>query len=150
MLENCLDKCSEAGNYTIYTAFCKANRILLSHYDPVCSLSGGSDSDIVLDMIHRLDENGRVRYFWIDTGLEYTATKEHLAELERKYGIAIERIKPKKSIPLCVKEFGVPFLSKYVSEQMMRLQKHGFKWEDEPLEVLLQKYPNCKRRNRTY
>lgn len=26
----------------------------------------------------------------------------------------------------------------------MRLQKHGFQWEDEPLEVLLQKYPKCK------
>ena len=43
-----------------------------------------------------------------------------------------------------MREYGVPFLSKYVSGQMMRLQKHGFQWEDEPLEVLLQKYPKCK------
>lgn len=64
--------------------------------------------------------------------------------LEKKYNIKIERIKPKKSIPACVKEYGVPFLSKYVSEQMMRLQAHGFQWEDEPLDVLLKKYPNCK------
>ena len=27
---------------------------------------------------------------------------------------------------------------------MMRLQKHNFQWEDEPLEVLLKKYPKCK------
>lgn len=26
----------------------------------------------------------------------------------------------------------------------MRLQSHNFQWEDEPLEVLLKKYPNCK------
>ena len=53
-------------------------------------------------------------------------------------------MKPDKPIPTCVREYGVPFLSKYVSEQMMRLQKHNFQWEDEPLEVLLQKYPQCK------
>ena len=58
--------------------------------------------------------------------------------------ITIERVKPDKPIPTCVREYGVPFLSKYVSEQMMRLQAHGFQWEDEPLEVLLQRYPRCK------
>lgn len=101
-------------------------------------------SDIVLDMIHKVDEDGKVKYFWIDTGLEYSATKEHLDFLEQKYGIEIIRLKPDKPIPTCVREYGVPFLSKYVSEQMMRLQKHNFQWEDEPLEVLLQKYPQCK------
>ena len=49
-----------------------------------------------------------------------------------------------KPIPTCVKQYGVPFLLKYVSEQMMRLQPHGFQWEDEPFEVLLQRYPRCK------
>lgn len=48
-----------------------------------------------------------------------------------------------KSIPACVKHYGVPYMSKYVSEQMMRLQAHHFQWEDEPLEVLLKKYPKC-------
>jgi hypothetical protein len=86
-----------------------------------------------------------ITYYWIDTGLEYTATKEHLNFLEKEYGIEIQRIKPKKSIPTCVKQYGVPFLSKYVSEQMMRLQAHGFQWEDEPLEVLLKNIQNVKR-----
>ncbi|HQM03052.1 MAG TPA: hypothetical protein PLH98_21350, partial [Ruminococcus flavefaciens] len=95
-------------------------------------------------LIHKVDEDGKVKYFWIDTGLEYSATKEHLDYLEQKYGITIERVKPDKPIPTCVKQYGVPFLSKYVSEQMMRLQAHGFQWEDEPLEVLLQRYPRCK------
>ena len=144
MNEEILNKCADNNNYTIYTAFCKAQRIMMRSYSPVCSISGGSDSDIVLDLIHKVDEDGKVKYFWIDTGLEYTATKEHLDFLEQKYGITIERVKPDKPIPTCVKQYGVPFLSKYVSEQMMRLQAHGFQWEDEPLEVLLQKYPRCK------
>lgn len=144
MNEEILNKCADNNNYTIYTAFCKAQRIMMRSYSPLCSISGGSDSDIVLDLIHKVDEDGKVKYFWIDTGLEYTATKEHLDFLEQKYGITIERVKPDKPIPTCVKQYGVPFLSKYVSEQMMRLQAHGFQWEDEPLEVLLQKYPRCK------
>ena len=144
MLDEALNKCADNNNYTIYTSMCKAQRILMRSYSPVCSISGGSDSDIVLDLIHKVDEDGKVKYFWIDTGLEYSATKEHLDFLEQKYGITIERVKPDKPIPTCVKEYGVPFLSKYVSEQMMRLQAHGFQWEDEPLEVLLQKYPRCK------
>ena len=121
MLDEALNKCADNNNYTIYTSMCKAQRILMRSYYPVCSISGGSDSDIVLDLIHKVDEDGKVKYFWIDTGLEYTATKEHLDYLEQKYGITIERVKPDKPIPTCVREYGVPFLSKYVSEQMMRL-----------------------------
>lgn len=144
MLDEALNKCVENNNYTIYTSMCKAQCILMRSYYPVCSISGGSDSDIVLDLIHKVDEDGKVKYFWIDTGLEYSATKEHLDYLEQKYGITIERVKPDKPIPTCVKQYGVPFLSKYVSEQMMRLQAHGFQWENEPLEVLLKRYPRCK------
>lgn len=139
-----LNRCADKGNYNIYTSFCKAQRLLIQSFSPICSISGGADSDIVLDLIHKVDEDKKVTYFWIDTGFEYLATREHLTELEKKYDIEIIRLKPEKPIPTCVKEYGVPFLSKYVSEQMMRLQKHSFQWEDEPLEVLLKKYPKCK------
>lgn len=138
------NKLLHANHFTILDSYVKANSVLNGSNTALCSVSGGSDSDIMLDIIHTLDESGKVVYYWINTGLEYQATKEHLDELEQKYGIEIIRLKPDKSIPLCVKEYGVPFLSKYVSEQMMRLQKHGFQWENEPLEVLLQKYPKCK------
>lgn len=134
----------QTENYTIVDSFAKAINVLNRSSTPICSVSGGSDSDVVLDLIHRLDENEKVTYFWVDTGLEYQATKEHLDWLEQKYHIQIQRINPIKPIPTCVKQYGMPFLSKYVSEQMMRLQAHGFQWEDEPLEVLLQKYPRCK------
>ena len=75
MLDEALTKCADNNNYTIYTSMCKAQRILMRSYYPVCSISGGSDSDIVLDLIHKVDEDGKVKYFWIDTGLEYSATK---------------------------------------------------------------------------
>ena len=99
----------------------------------------------MLDLIERVrDGTGcEVDYIWFDTGLEYRATKEHLDYLEDRYGIDIIRYKAKKSIPACVKEYGQPFHSKYTSTHMERLQKHGFQWEDEPYEVLLERYPDC-------
>ncbi len=144
MTHEFVDELLTLNNFSIFDGYAKAQAVIQKHNTVVCSISGGSDSDIVLDIMHNVDENGKVTYCWFDTGLEYTATKEHLRYLEEKYGIEIMRIKPDKPIPTCVKQYGVPFLSKYVSEQMMRLQKHGFQWEDEPLEVLMKKYPRCK------
>ena len=43
-----------------------------------CSISGGSDSDVMLDIIWRCDKDNKVEYVWFDTGLEYQATKKHL------------------------------------------------------------------------
>ena len=63
MLDEALNKCAENNNYTIYTSMCKAQRILMRSYDAVCSISGGSDSDIVLDLIHKVDEDGKVPTF---------------------------------------------------------------------------------------
>ena len=109
------------------------------------SISGGSDSDIMLDVIERIGhENCEVTYVFFDTGLEYEATKDHIGYLEKKYGIKIDTLKPKKPIPVSCAEHGTPFLSKYVSNCISRLQKHGFQWEDEPLDVLLGKYTNCR------
>lgn len=110
----------------------------------ICSISGGSDSDVMLDICWRCDKDNKIEYVWFDTGLEYSATKEHLKKLEQKYGIKFTVRKAIKSIPLSCKQFGQPFLSKRVSENMQRLQKHGFKWEDEDFEVLYQRYPKCK------
>lgn len=115
-----------------------------SYERPVCSVSGGADSDMMVDIVTKCDPTKKVRYIFFDTGLEYRATKDHLQHLESKYDITIERIKPKMAIPTTCKKYGVPFLSKYVSEMLNRLQKHGFKWENEPYESLEKKYPNCK------
>jgi 3'-phosphoadenosine 5'-phosphosulfate sulfotransferase (PAPS reductase)/FAD synthetase len=133
----------EDKNYTIISAQRKAERLIMTHSTPTCSISGGSDSDIMLDMIYRADPDKKVKYYFCDTGLEYQATKDHLSEVESRYGIKIERIRPAKPIPTCVREYGVPFISKYVSEMISRLQRHNFRWEDEPFEVLIERYPKC-------
>lgn len=109
-------------------------------------VSGGSDSDIVVDWIQKCNNENdlNINYVFCDTGVEYAATKKHIKGLEEKYKIHIERQKASKSIPECCHKYGVPWFSKYVSEMMERLQRHNFKWENEPFEVLIKKYPKCK------
>lgn len=111
----------------------------------MASISGGADSDIMLDMLERIGYPlSEMHYVFFDTGIEFQATKRHLDYLEEKYGISIERHKAKLPVPLGVKKYGVPFLSKQVSQYISRLQKHGFKWEDRPFEELYAEYPRCK------
>ena len=114
----------------IVNAVAKTYYILQTFNSPGCSISGGADSDVMLDLVHRLDDDGKVRYVWFNTGLEYNATKRHLDFLESKYGITIERFAPAKSIPLAVHEYGQPFLSKFVSNKIAGLQKKGFDFSD--------------------
>jgi hypothetical protein len=54
------------------------------------------------------------------------------------------REKPVVSSPKACNIFGIPFISKSISEFISRLQKHGFKFEDEPYEILILRYPKCK------
>ena len=108
----------------------------------VCAISGGSDSDIMLDICIRCDKDKKIDYVWFDTGLEYQATKDHLKYLREKYGIEIKTYKAVKAIPTCCREYGQPFLSKRVTDYISRLQKHRFQWENESIEILLPKY--CK------
>lgn len=107
-----------------------------------CSVSGGADSDILIDLCEKAEPHF-VRYVFFDTGIEYQATKEHLDWLEQKYGIEIHREKAKVPVPLGNKKYGVPFLSKHVSEMISRLQKHNFHWENESYDVLSSMYKGC-------
>lgn len=131
-------------NFVIQGALCRCHEIIESHSKIVCLISGGGDSDVVLDMVLRCGGAEITDFAFIDTGLEYEATLAHLKFLEEKYGITIHRKKAMKSIPRSVREYGVPFWSKYASDMIYRLQSHNFQWEDEPYEVLMQRYPNCK------
>lgn len=109
------------------------------------SISGGSDSDVIIDlMLRSVEDRSKLHFVFFDTGLEYQATKDHLLYLEEKYSVQIERLRPKKPLPICSREFGEPFISKLVSEYMMRLQKHGFKWESGTYDELIVKYPKCE------
>lgn len=129
-------------NITIVDSFTKAESLLCKgkFEKIVVSVSGGSDSDLIVDIVTRLHIDATYVYF--DTGLEYRATKEHLIYLEQRYGIEIKRIRSKCPVPLAVKRVGQPFLSKQVSEYISRLQKAGFKWQDKPYEELVKDYPH--------
>ena len=141
---DCINDERIQSNATIFDGYCKAISVLSRHDHVAVSVSGGKDSDIMVDIISRIDKDKKCRYIWFDTGLEYAATKRHLTELEEKYGITIERIKAIKPIPTSCKEYGVPFLNKFVSDMIYRLQSHDFKWEDEDYDTLIEKHPKCK------
>ena len=83
------------------------------------SVSGGSDSDCIVHLICKyFPEYIEKCYFvFVNTGLEYAATKRHLCDLERKYGIRIDRIRG-QSVVTSVKEWGVPILSKAKSKEI--------------------------------
>ena len=98
----------------------------------------------MVDMLVRCGAKDKTDFYFFDTGLEYRATHDHLDFLEKKYGITINRVRAKKSIPTCIREYGAPFWSKFASEMIYRLQKHGFKWEDKPFDELYKEYPKCK------
>lgn len=133
-------------NETIVNNYIKAwNIINKDKYKKIMvSISGGADSDIILDICYRCDKYDKCEYVWFNTGLEYDATKEHLDYLEDKYGIEIKRERAIKPIPVSCREYGQPFLSKFVSDMIGRLQRHGFQWEDDTYENLIVKYPKCK------
>jgi len=129
----------------IYDSMYKADSVINNdkYKTVMCSVSGGSDSDLLVDICTKVDKSNKVRYVFFDTGIEYQATKEHLKYLEERYNIKIEVEKAIKPIPLSCKEHGQPFLSKQISEYISRLQKHKFNWEDDTYENLIKKYPRC-------
>ena len=93
-----------------------------------CSVSGGADSDIMMDMLWRLDKDRKVKYYFINTGLEYRATRDHILYLQDKYDIPIETVYPKKSIPVACREHGQPFLTKLIAEAIYSLYIASFDW----------------------
>ena len=114
-------------------------------YNRICvMISGGSDSDDMLAVLLKTVPKEKLHFVFCNTGIELQATLDHLSYLESKYQIHIERLKAVIPVPLCCKEYGQPFLTKYVSAMIERLQRHGFKWENEPFDILYNRYPNCK------
>ena len=108
LIENCPSHSIIGEN--LIRGWAKVNSPL---YDTeICLVSGGADSDDMVDIIWRCDLGNKVVYAWFDTGLEYQATKDHLEYLEKKYGIEIKRLKATKPIPTTCKEYGQPFMPK--------------------------------------
>lgn len=97
----------------------------------ICSYSGGSDSDILIDIIERTrdlfghDYLPPIKYVFFNTGLEMKATKDHVKEVAERYGVEIEEVRPAKNIVLAARDYGQPFISKIVSSAMETVQKKG-------------------------
>ena len=99
---------------------------LKEHPKAICSYSGGADSDILIDMIERTREIFKlpqVKYVFFNTGLEMKATKDHVKEISKKYGVEIEEHRPKVNIVNATRTYGVPFVSKIMSAGLSEWQK---------------------------
>lgn len=114
-------------------------RRLKEHPKAICSYSGGSDSDVLIDMIERTREIFHlppVDYVFVNTGLEMAATKRHVQEVAEKYGVTIREERPKINIVMAAKKYGIPFVSKIMSKGIETMQRKnipvsiGYEYED--------------------
>lgn len=101
---------------------------LTEHPNAICSYSGGSDSDIMIDLIERtrkLFNLPPIKYAFFNTGLEMQATKDHVKATAEKYGVEITEYRPKVNIIQATRQHGVPFVSKIMSMGLSEWQKKG-------------------------
>lgn len=132
---------------------------LTQHPKAICSYSGGSDSDILIDLIESARKIAPklppVKYVFFNTGLEMKATKDHVKGVSEKYGIEIQEVRPKVNIMQATRKHGQPFISKIMSAGLEEWQKKGV-----PLDVadeyqnaedkaakrqeLRERYPGCE------
>ncbi len=105
---------------------------LKQHPKAICSYSGGSDSDIMIDLIEGeygvrkyIPSLPPVKYVFFNTGLEMKATKDHVKATAEKYGVDIEEVRPKISIVQASRQYGIPFVSKIMSAGLSEWQKKG-------------------------
>ena len=131
---------------------------LVEHPNAICSYSGGSDSDIMIDLIERTRrafELPPIKYVFFNTGLEMKATKDHVKDTAEKYGVDIETVRPKISIVQASRKYGIPFVSKIMSGGFEEWQKKGVPLsiadeyndaEDKQAkrQELKERYPNCE------
>lgn len=103
-------------------------RRLREHPKAICSYSGGSDSDILIDLIEQtrnIFHLPEIKYIFFNTGLEMQATKDHVAQTAEKYGVEIETVRPKINIVQASRTYGIPFVSKIMSCGLEQWQKKG-------------------------
>ena len=132
---------------------------LTEHPNAICSYSGGADSDILIDVIERTRQVfprlKPVKYVFFNTGLEMSATKDHVKATAVKYGVEIEERRPKVGIVQAARTYGIPFVSKIMSAGLSEWQKKGIplsiadeyaEAEDKPAkrQELRERYPKCE------
>lgn len=100
-------------------------RRLKEHPNAICSYSGGSDSDILLDLIEetrKMFNLPPVKYCFFNTGLEMDATKRHVKAQAEKYGVEIKQYRPKVNVVQATRRYGQPFVSKIMSAGLEAVQ----------------------------
>jgi len=112
--------------------FAKIHSIMKEHegQEIRVSYSGGSDSDTIAWLLKYLGYN--VTNVIFDTGLEYEATWRHVDYMISE-GYDIEVVKPSKSIPWTIHNYGEPFVNKYASDMIHRLQYNHFDFKNDGL-----------------
>lgn len=108
----------------VYETILKMRQHFGNHESILVSVSGGSDSDCIVHLVCKYfpEYLHKCRFVWVDTGLEYAATRRHIQDLKTKYKIEIERIRG-KSVVWAVKQHGVPILNKLKSKAIDYLQR---------------------------
>ena len=133
-------------------------RRLKEHPNAICSYSGGSDSDLLIDLIEevrKMHNLPAVKYVFFNTGLEMKATKDHVTATAEKYGVEIETCRPKIGIVQASRTYGIPFVSKIMSSGLNQWQKKNVPLTiaDEYAEAedkaakrmeLKERYPHCE------
>ena len=134
-------------------------RHLRAHPKAICSYSGGADSDILIDLLETtrkiMPSLPPIQYVFFNTGLEMKAIKDHVRETAEKYQVDIKTVTPEINIVKATRTFGIPFVSKIMSQGLGEWQKKKI-----PLEVkteydnaedkaakreeLRKRYPNCE------
>lgn len=131
---------------------------LREHPKAICSYSAGADSDILIDLIERtraLFGLPPVKYVFFNTGLEMKATREHVKSTSEKYNVEIEECRPKTNIVTAVRQYGIPFVSKIMSQGLAEWQKKGIPLsiaeeyeqaedKEEKRQELRERYPKCE------
>ena len=131
---------------------------LAQYPSAICSYSGGSDSDIMIDLIEQtrnLFNLPPVKYVFFNTGLQMQATKDHVKYTAEKYGVEIQEVRPKISIVTASRKYGIPFVSKIMSGGL-----HDWQVKKVPLSIadeyeqaedkaakraeLKERYPKCE------
>ena len=134
---------------------------LREHPKAICSYSGGSDSDILIDLIERVRKQYAalnlpvVKYVFFNTGLEMKATRDHVRAVSEKYGVDIQELRPTVNIVQATRKHGQPFVSKIMSAGLEEWQKKGIplsiaaeyaEAEDKAAkrQELRERYPKCE------
>ena len=134
------------SSFAAQDAFMKADQVVndMGYEKIAVSVSGGSDSDVVVDIITKVDRDHKCIYRYFDTGMDYQATRDHLDYLEERYGITIERVEPVERVAVACKKHGLPVFSKHISQAIGKLQGVGFEFQDEDEDELFVRYGKDK------